>query len=374
MSIHYRPTLAEIDLNSLRFNVGEIKKKQSKETAILAIVKANAYGHGAVLSTRVLGECGVRHFGVATIEEGIELRDAGVRSEIFVLDGLVTNSLDIFLDYRLKPWLNQLEDIFRFGSFLHQKGKEHAVHIKLDSGMGRLGVLPSQIEDLVLLLKKYPEILVQGFATHLAQADEDDSAPTERQFTLFERMRKIMEGKGISAPFSIANSAVIIDRKLEGHAWIRPGLMLYGSAPNSRHQKLIPLKPVMSLKSRVLGIKKFQPGAPLGYGGTFVTKRESLIASLPIGYADGYKRSLSNNAKVLICGKRAPVVGTISMDLTLVDITEIHEAKINDEVVLLGAQGDDEIRSEDLAHWGATISYEILCGISSRVPRIYLGL
>lgn len=374
MSIHYRSTVAEIDLHALRSNVFEIKKRVSKETAVMAIVKANAYGHGAIRCSRVLEECGIRHFGVATIEEGVELRDAGVRSEIFVLDGLVTNSLDVFLEYRLKPWLNQLEDIARFSAFLHQKGREHGVHIKLDTGMGRLGILPFELEDLVPILKKYPELLVQGFATHLSQADEDDPAPTDRQFTLFERMRKILEGKGILAPFSIANSAAIIDRKLEGDAFVRPGLMLYGSTPSLRHEKLISLKPVMSLKSRVLGIKNFQPGASLGYGGTFVTKRESKIASLPIGYADGYQRDLSNKGEVLVCGKRAPVVGTISMDLTLVDVTEIPEVKMNDEVILLGGQGSNQIRSEDLARWGGTISYEILCGISSRVPRIYLGM
>lgn len=385
MAIQYRSTTAEIDLHAFRSNFLEIKKRLSQGISPMAIVKANAYGHGAVRCARTLEELGVRQFGVATVEEGVELRDAGIRAEIVVLDGLLTDSLQVFLDYRLKPVLHQLEDVSRWGSFLHEKTKEETAYIKLDTGMGRLGFLPSQTDALVELLKKYSEILVQGIFTHLAQADEEESAPTERQFVLFERMHQIFEAKILEARmgyqpkgnktiYTIANSAAIIDDRLSGYSLVRPGIILYGAYPHIRHRDKISLKPVMKLKTVLCGIKQFPSGSALGYGATFVTQRESRIGILPIGYADGYPRLVSNKGSVLVRGKRAPVVGRISMDLTSVDVTDIPECASGDEVVLIGSQGEDWLRAEEVAGWADTISYEIFCGISSRVPRIYRGI
>ncbi len=384
MAIHYRPTIAEIDLHAFRSNFLEIKKLLGESPlpegiSPMAIVKANAYGHGAVRCTRTLEELGVRQFGVATVEEGVELRDAGIRADIVILDGLLTDSLQVFLDYRLKPVLHQLEDVSRWGSFLHGKVKEGPAHIKLDTGMGRLGFLPSQTDALVELLKKYSEILVQGVFTHLAQADEEEGAPTERQFVLFERMQQILESKltqlkGSKTVYAIANSAALIDNRLSGYSLVRPGIILYGAYPNPRHREKISLKPVMKLKTALCGVKQFPSGSALGYGGTFVTKRESRIGILPIGYADGYPRLVSNKGSVLVRGKRAPVVGRISMDLTLVDVTDIPECVMGDEVVLIGSQGEDWLRAEEVAGWADTISYEIFCGVSARVPRVYVGI
>ncbi|MBI2338784.1 MAG: alanine racemase [Deltaproteobacteria bacterium] len=375
MPIQYRPTTAEIDLNALRHNAREIRKRVPKERSIMAIVKANAYGHGALFCTRALEGCGIHDFGVATVEEGIELRGGGSRANIFVLGGLLTSSPDEFLRHRLRPVLHQLDEVRRFAVYLKETNRECQAHIKLDTGMGRLGIFPSEIEMLVSILKANPLLKVEGVLTHLARADETEPEPSERQFTIFCELKRILSEKGVNAPiFHIANSAAIIDERLNGFEMVRPGIILYGAYPHERHRTKINLKPVLMLKSRVISLKRFGPGSPISYGGTFVTKRESLIATLPIGYADGYPRLVSNKASVLVRGKRAPVVGRVCMDLTMVDVTDVPGATLGDEAVLIGLQGAEQIRACDLAQWADTISYEIFCGISSRVPRVYLGM
>jgi len=374
MPIQYRSTEALIDLDALRFNVRQIRKKIPATTQIIGVVKANAYGHGAVQCARILESEGVRILGVATVEEGMELRQAGLRGDILVFDGLATRDLTAFGEYRLRPVLHSMEEIDRFGAFLHDRTRSQGVHIKFDTGMGRLGLFPSHVDDLLDKLRRYSEMDVQGVMTHLARADEEDRQPTERQIELFDRVRQILETRGMKTAFHIANSAAIIEGLGLDYALVRPGLMLYGAYPHSRMQEKMELKPVMSLKTKVLAIKRHPMGNALGYGGTFTTKRESLIGVLPLGYADGYPRLLSNRASVMVHGKKAPVVGRISMDLTLVDLTDIPEAKEGDEVLLFGTQGESKLSVEEVATWADTISYEILCGVSSRVPRIYTNL
>lgn len=375
MPIQHRPTVAEIDLEALRSNYREIKKRITEETSILAIVKANAYGHGALICSRVLEGMGISRFGVATLEEGMELRQEGIKSHIFILGGLLTESLQAFIDFRLRPVIHQLDDLQKWGAFLKKQNREHAIHLKIDTGMGRLGFFPSQIDEVVKILKEYPEIQLEGVMTHLARADEENPESTQEQFNLFTQLKKSFQEKGFKIPFyHIANSAAVIDGKLDSYQMVRPGLVLYGAYPHPRHQTAIALKPVMKLKTKIMSLKKYPIGVALGYGGTFVTQRESLIGILPIGYADGYPRLVSNRGSVLVCGKRAPVVGRVSMDLTLIDVTEIPEAQLNDEVVLLGRQKEEQIHAEEVATWAETISYEIFCGVSSRVPRVYVGL
>lgn len=375
MSIQYRPTTAVIDLDALRHNAREIKKRVPPETKVMAVVKANAYGHGAVMCARVLKGSGADSLGVATVEEGIELRGSGIRGEIFVLDGLLGASLGEFQEFHLTPIIHNKEDLARLSAELKDKEKEFPVHLKIDTGMGRLGFLPADVDDILATLKSYRQINVCGVLTHLARADEENPEFTERQFLLFEKLRKILSEKGLNAPvYHIANSAAIIENRLQGFEVARPGIMLYGAYPHSRHREKISLKPVMTLKTKIMSLKRHPAGTPLSYGGTFVTKKESLIAILPIGYADGYPRLLSNRGQVLLCGRRAPVVGRVCMDLTLVDVTALPDVKVNDEVVLMGKQGDEEIPAEEVGALAETISYEILCGISQRVPRVYLGM
>ena len=225
------------------------------------------------------------------------------------------------------------------------------------------------------LLKQYPEVVVEGILTHLARADEAEPEPTDRQFLLFERLRKILGEKGKEIPCAhIANSSSIIDGRLDAYSMVRPGILLYGAYPHPRHREKISLKPVMTFKTKILSVKKIPPGSAVSYGGTWVSKRESLIAILPVGYADGYPRHLSNRGEVLLKGRRVPVVGRVCMDLTVIDVTDVPGTAIGDEVVLIGEQGGERITAEEVADRAETISYEIFCGISSRVPRIYKGL
>ncbi|MDO8519424.1 MAG: alanine racemase [Deltaproteobacteria bacterium] len=375
MSIQYRPTLASIDLQALRHNVGEIKKRIPPGVALMAVVKANAYGHGAVFCARVFKGSGVESLAVATPEEGMELRNAGLRGDIFVLDGLLKGKISHFQEFQLTPVVHCREDLDRLAGELKDKERPLAVHLKIDTGMGRLGFLPQELDDVGQTLRTHRQLAVTGILTHLAQADEENAEPTDRQFLLFEKLRKILPEKGLNAPlYHIANSAAIIDGRLTGFEVARPGIMLYGCYPHPRHREKISLKPVMTFKTEVMSVRKMPKGSPLGYGGTFVTERDSTIAALPVGYADGYPRLVSNRGHVLIKGKKAKVVGRVSMDLTLVDVTDIGEVKTGDEAVLIGAQGSETVVAEEVAAWAETISYEILCGISSRVPRVYTGL
>ncbi|MBX7147818.1 alanine racemase [bacterium] len=375
MSIHFRPTLAEINLTALRDNVKIAIEKTGSHTKIMGIVKANAYGHGAVMCARALKAQGVTLLGVATLEEGMELRNSGIQGEIVILNGLLSESLNEFNEFRLKPVLHQMDDIVRLGAFLKQSSKKMAVHLKIDTGMGRLGFLPSQVEEMVETLKKNSAITVDAVLTHLARADEDNSEPTDRQYLLFSRLQNILKEKGLDVPvYHIANSAALLTRPIESYELARPGIMLYGAYPNASMRDKAALKPVMTLKTKILSLKNMPAGHGISYGATFTTARESLIAVLPIGYADGYPRLASNKACVLIAGKRVPLVGRVCMDLCMADVTDVPGVKIGDEVVLMGKQGNEWIRAEEIAAWAETISYEIFCGISSRVPRIYLGM
>lgn len=370
--MNYRPTVAEINLTALRHNLGEIQKHISPQSAVMAIVKANAYGHGAIKVSRTLKECGVKAFGVATIEEGIELRKKEIQGDIFVLGGLLEAPIEEYLNYELKPVIHQLEDLKYLGKYLNTKSRKCSIHLKVDTGMGRLGFLPSQTDELFFLLKKYPHIHIEGVMSHLARADEEDPEPTKQQCLLFEKLKKIYENKGVAPSYyHIANSAAIIDQNFDGHLLARPGLMLYGAYPHPRHHKKIDLCPVMTLKTKIMGLKKYPVGSALSYGGTFVTKRKSLIGILPIGYADGYSRLISNRGSVLVRGIRAPVVGRVCMDLTLIDVTEIPNIKYGEEVILIGSQGENKISVEEVSQWAETIPNEFFCGISNRVLRVY---
>ncbi len=372
--IQYRQTSVVIDLNAIRHNAREtLSKTNPHQMHLMAIVKADAYGHGASVIAKTLQGAGVQHLAVATIEEGIQLREAGIKASITVLGGLFGDSGKIFSEYRLFPVIHQMPDLIRLGNYLKQIDRPLTVHIKIDTGMGRLGFLPTETTAAIDFLRGHSQIKVEGVMTHLARADEPDPKPTEEQFFLFQHLTGHFSPMGIKV-FHIANSAAIIEGRLNGFQLARPGIMLYGAYPHPRHRELINLKPAMTFRTKILGIKKYPIGACLSYGGTFVTQRESLIATLPVGYADGYPRLVSNRGYVLVRGQKAPVVGRVCMDLTLVDVTDIIDATLEDDVLLFGQSGDHYLPVEEVATWAETISYEILCGISKRVPRIYEGM
>jgi len=346
-----------------------------KEKKILAVVKANAYGHGAVAIGRELDGRGVDSFGVAFVKEGIELRNAGIKKPILILGGILPSQISEVFSFELTPVIANLD----LARTLDTEGKRHrkkpAVHIKIDTGMNRLGVPSEHVEDFFAALREFDSLEIEGILSHFSSADFQDRQSiefTHRQAERFRAALRKLRALGFTPPLiHMANSSAIMKSLVSELPMVRAGLMLYGAYPSAHLRSVVSLKPVMALKTRVMHLKSLPPGAPVSYSRTFHTQRQSVVAILAVGYGDGYHHCLSNRGKVLIQGRGAPVVGSICMDLTLVDTTEISEVKEGDEVVLFGSQGEKRISVEEVAEWAGTIPYEVLCGIGSRVPRIY---
>jgi alanine racemase len=370
-----RPTVAEIDLAALRYNYNKVGEFTGSKSRILAIVKANAYGHGAVAVARELERCGVDFLGVALCEEAVELRNAGITTPIMVLGGIYNSQYEDVIAYRIIPVLFDIETAHRLDAIAAQNSQRLKVHIKLDTGMGRIGVLSCDVDSFFDQLGKCKNLIVDGLLTHLAVADTADSAAdiyTDGQLSTFCEIAARIRDKGFSPAYlHLANSAAIIRRLEPCFNLIRPGLMLYGISPSQEHA--IDLKPVMTLKTKIAALKKVPAGCSVSYRRTFITARESLIATLPVGYADGYCRQFSNRASMLIRGQRAPVAGLVCMDMVMADVTDIPGVQVHDEAVLLGSQNGQCIDSRELAEIARSIPYEVFCGISSRVPRKYLN-
>ena len=369
-----RPTWAEIDLDALAHNLHVIKNHVGPDVKVLAAVKANAYGHGAVECSRRLQQEGVDWFGVALPEEGIELRNGGITRPILCLGGFWEGQEVACLKHGLTPVVYRLDMIEALDRAAAETGAIADVQVKIDTGMGRLGVRSDEAAEFCDRLKRFKNIRVDGLMTHLASADvEACNDFTDQQLERFHQATDIFRERGF-APSHIhaANSAALFSHSESWGNMVRPGGTLYGFTrdvlPENINQPS--LRPVMSLRSRIMLLKNVPKGEKLGYGCTFETERDSLIATIPIGYDDGYRRALSNRGRVIVRGEFAPIVGRVSMDLTLVDVTEISNVALGDQVTLLGKDGDAGISAEDLGEWAETISYEITCGISNRVARI----
>jgi len=371
-----RPTVAEVDLDAVGFNYRELRKKVGDTVKILAVVKADGYGHGAVVMSKELIDLGADMLGVAICEEGIALRMAGIRAPIIVLNGTFRTQINQTVEYDLTPVIFDPCTAQRLSNEGKRLNKRIKIHVKIDTGMGRLGILPEDIEPFFIELRCMENLEVEGILSHLSTANRE--IPEDRDFVSlqlqrFEDALKKIRILGLSPLLRhIANSAATIDLLPSPCNLVRPGLMLYGVHPSSRFAQKIRLKPVMSLKTEIVQIKRVRSGFDVSYGRTFVTQRDSSIATIPIGYADGYSRLLSNRGFALIRGERVPVVGTVCMDMTMLDVTEVPNTDVGDEVVLMGRQGDDEISAYDIAERISTIPYEVLCGVSKRVPRVYL--
>jgi alanine racemase len=366
-----RPTIAEIDLGSLEFNYWQLKKRVPEGVKLLAVVKADAYGHGAIPVSLKLEKLGVEYLGVAIPDEGVELRKGGVKVPILILGGIYREDGDRVLQYNLTPVVFQKEHLKLLTKAGERPKKKVRVHIKVDTGMGRLGVPLNLWPTFLKELKRFPKIEVEGILSHFSMTDGEE-AFTAQQWREFQRAVATAKEMGISCKYlHMASSAILTAFPSYSRNLVRPGIMLYGSYPSPTFKNLVQLKPVMTLKTHIHFLKSVPPGTKIGYGGTFVTKRESLIATLPIGYADGYSRGLSNQGEVLIRGKRAPVVGKVCMDFIMVDVTEISNVSLGDEVILMGKQGKEQIAAEEIAEKINSISYEVLCLIGKRVPRIY---
>jgi len=366
-----RPTIAVIDMEALDHNFREVVRCAEGQQ-VLAVVKARAYGHGAVEMSKRLLRLGADMLGVALVEEGRELREAGIDAPVLVMGATFPEQAEEMVSLKLTPAIFGLSVAQALSEAAYKRRTTINVHVKIDTGMGRIGIAPEDAPELIAALQKLRNISVQGLMTHFADADLRDKQFASKQMDRFESLLKALEAKKIKVPVRhAANSAAVLDFHRAFFTMVRPGLMLYGYNPLEEGALGADLRPVLSLVTRIAFIKKVPTGVPISYGRTFTTKRESAIATLPIGYADGYGRGLSNKGEALVRGMRVPVVGRVCMDMCMIDVTDVPAAREGDDVVLIGSQGSERITADDIAAKIGTIAYEVLCGISSRVPRIY---
>jgi len=371
-----RPTWAEIDLTALAANFHIVKNRVGPDVSVMAVVKANAYGHGAVECARRLENEGAHWFGVALPEEGIELRQAGIAKPILCLAGFWQGQADACIQHQLTPAAYRLDMIEEMDRAARERREIADVHVKIDTGMGRLGVRFDELGEFLEALKKFENIRVDGVMTHFAAADEPKCGPlTTEQILRFEKAVAAFREHGFQPTYQhLANSAGIFAQPAAWGNMVRPGGVLYGLwrdilDPAHRDE---PFQPVMSLHSRISLLKWVPPGETVGYGCTFEASTRTLVATVPVGYDDGYMRALSNRGHSIIRDAYATVIGRISMDLTLIDVSSVPGVELDDEVILLGRHKKLSVSAEDVARTAGTLSYEVTCGIGRRVPRVFV--
>lgn len=360
-------TYAEISLAAIKHNIAEIKKLLDPATKFMAVVKANAYGHGAPAVARASVEAGADYLGVANIKEALELREAGVLAPILILTESPTSVSDEVINYGLTQTVYSFSEAKALSEEAVKRGRLAKVHVKIDTGMGRVGVNPSEALAFITKISSLPRLEVEGVFTHFARAEDQEDNFTAEQLQKFLQIADRLPQVPLKHS---ANSAATLFHPKTRLDMVRVGLMMYGLYPLGNSRRLISLQPALSFKTRVTYLKKVPAGTPLSYGSTYVTPAETKIATIPVGYADGYSRRLSNRGQVLIRGRRYPVVGRVSMDMTLVDVGQ-GTVEVGDEVVLIGNQQNFGISVDEIAALEDTISYEVICSIGKRVPRIY---
>ena len=372
-------TWVEVDLDILDANLDAIRRDIGADREILLVVKADAYGHGAVEVARAAAARGVRQFGVATLHEGIQLRDAGLAADIWVLSPLLPSEIPEALTHRLEPTLPSLDFARALSTAARDGGGPVRVHVEIDTGMGRTGVDATEAVDFLTAVDALPGLRVGSVYTHFPDADAEDLAFARQQVTRFEQVLAALAARGLTPPFvHAANSAGTL-RLPEGRfGLVRPGLAAYGTVPpHAGGPGAAGLHPAMAFRSRLVQVRRMRAGRSISYGRTFTTKRESLIGVVPVGYGHGYSWLCSNRGSMLVGGKRAPIVGRVTMDLTMVDLTDLAIAtgrtpQPGDPVVLFGTGDGGSIPIEELAGWSETLPYEVLCTIGKRVTRVYL--
>lgn len=364
-----RPTWASVDLHAFEENVADIAARLPAGSRLIAVLKANAYGHGAVELARRCKPEHVAMIATSLLEESVELRRHGITLPLLVLGPMNEAQVRCALEHEITigvPGPEELAAVCRVA-----QDHDVTIHLKLDSGMGRMGSVESELPDLVQLLQESPRVHVAAIYSHFANAGDPHHPITGEQQARFRTLVETLRQAGLSAPLHhFANSAATMRGLIEPGDLVRVGIALYGAEALDEGSSR--LRPLLRWRTEIVRLKDLPPGEAVGYGATFHTRRPSRIATLPVGYADGYNRLLSNRGEVLVRGRRAPVVGRVSMDLVTIDVTDIADADVGDEVVLLGRQGEDEITAEELAAKLGTINYEVLCNVSARVPRVYL--
>jgi len=369
----YAPTWIEIDLGAIRHNLSQIKKLVRNDTAILAPVKANAYGHGILEISRVLADSGVDYLGVSTIDEAILLRKNGFRKvPILMLGSVLSEAASLIVGNNITQAVGDMRLALAIEKCAKKQGKLAKVHVKIDTGMGRIGVWHKDAMHFVRALCKMKNLRLEGIFSHFSSSDES-SALTHRQVQDFLSLIEEIERLGIHIKYKhMANSMAVIDYKSSHMNLIRPGLILYGLWPKpSLSSSKIKVKPALALKSSIVFLKDVPPGRTISYGGTHTTKNHTTIATIPIGYGDGLNRRLSNKGYVIVRGKRAPIIGRVCMDQIMVDVGNIVGVKVGDIVTMIGRQFKEAITAEEIAVLCDTIPYEVICWLDKRVPRVY---
>lgn len=373
----YSRAYAAVDLDAVRNNIEEMASKLTEGTKIIGVIKADGYGHGAVPIAKELETVNAIHgFAVATEEEAVILRMAGIKKSILVLGYAFPGSYREMLEKEIRVTVFRHDTLEQLSQAAAETGRKAKIHIKVDTGMARIGVRPGEEGmELVRAALETPGIEVEGIFTHFARADEKDKSAAENQLSLFKDfVKKIKEETGFQIPIChCANSAALIELRDGDMDAVRAGIALYGLWPSGEVSKaVVELKPAMELKSQVIFVKEVEAGAEIGYGGTFTAPRKMKIATVPVGYGDGYPRGLSNKGYVLVHGERAPIVGRICMDQFMIDVTRIPNVKEGDWATLIGREGEGQITMEELGELSGRFNYELACCIGKRIPRIYL--
>lgn len=364
-------TWAEIDLDALAHNVRQIRAFVGPRVEVMAVVKADAYGHGAVPVARTALAAGATRLAVHRVHEGIALREAGIDAPILVLGYVPLSAAELVVKYRLTPTVITVEMLERLNA-LAPEG--FPVHVKVDTGMGRYGLLPHEVLDFLAALRRFPRLRLEGLYTHFATADEADTTYLRHQWRVFQDVLTSVTAAGWSIPLRHACNSAALFALPEAHLdAVRSGIALYGMKPSLEWEPPVPLRPVLSLKSRVARVRVLPAGSSIGYGRTYITPRPQRVALVPVGYGDGYIRALSNRGQVLIRGRRCRILGRVSMDQIVVDADPVPDVGMEDEVVLIGAQGQERITAEEVAAWAGTINYEVTTLLQPRVPRFYRG-
>ena len=379
-----RPTWAEISLTALQHNFATIQSYVAPEATVCAIVKADAYGHGAEECARAMQSEGAKWFGVTCTDEGIALRTAGVTGRILLLSGFWRGEEEPLLEYNLTPAIWDCRHIELLENAAEKMGKPPqsvAVHLKVETGMGRLGVSPQDLPQMIQALRDANFVMLEGLFTHLASAEVVDAPEVDAQLEGYDNAVKAVLVGGLAPTYyHVANSAGIVTRQRTWKNMVRPGISLYGyylpiksvasRIPDGSHE--LPVKPVLSWKTRIISLREVGAGQPIGYNGAYVTQSPARLAVIPVGYADGLSRTLSNRGRVIVRNDYASMVGNVSMDLTIIDVTGIPVVDVGDEVILLGESASRTITAWELAMHSQTIPYEVLCAISKRVRRVYV--
>lgn len=371
-----RPSWAEINLDAIEANIRNIKSFIGEKCELIAVVKANAYGHGAIPVAQVALEAGASRLAVARASEGIKLRQTGIEAPILVMNYIPLAEIPQAVRYNLTPTLITLEQARAFSQEALKVGRKWPVHIKVDTGMGRFGLLPEEVMDFVRAVASLPGLTLEGFYTHFSVADElnpDSTNYTLRQFEIFMELSEKLEKAGFHFPLRhVCNSAATIRFPSMHLEAVRVGIILYGLRPSEEIEPPFLLSPALSLKARVARVRVLPANFPVSYGRTYVTTRPTPVALVPVGYGDGYHRLISNRGFVLIKGVRVPIIGRICMDQFVVDVSEVDGVREEDEVVLIGEQGGERISAEEVARWAETINYEVVASLTSRLPRVYI--